>query len=105
VARRLASLPTVVLAHGVNPRVTTVHQVKGDEAAAVLICTQTRRVDKSSDAIEHWLSNTGSTSEALRVLYVAATRARRLLALALPTQLLSRATTHLEDRGIEVLVR
>jgi superfamily I DNA/RNA helicase len=73
-------------------RCGTVHAVKGQEADAVLLIvppTGNGKPDDRSDLlIKTWTTGTTDradpeTAEALRVLYVAVTRARRLVALAL----------------------
>ncbi|ULR54649.1 UvrD-helicase domain-containing protein [Streptomyces deccanensis] len=74
-------------------RAGTVHAVKGQEADAVLIIVppvgKAKEDDRRSDLlIKAWTTgaaaqSTPETAEALRVLYVAVTRARRLVALAL----------------------
>jgi superfamily I DNA/RNA helicase len=75
-------------------RHATVHQFKGEEAEAVLVLLPD---DTRTDQVLHmWtdgctgaaapLVTVADTAEALRVLYVAVTRAKRLLALSLPAQ-------------------
>ncbi|WIX82881.1 UvrD-helicase domain-containing protein [Amycolatopsis carbonis] len=91
--RNSASAATVVqaLRRGAEPtpetriRGSVIHQVKGEEEDAVLVVVPD---DARTDAlVDAWFSGVHSAdvAESLRVLYVAATRARRLLALALPT--------------------
>jgi ATP-dependent exoDNAse (exonuclease V) beta subunit len=57
---------------------------EGDEAEAVLICMPKGFAEKSATTMEEWLVARDLSSEAIRVLYVAATRARRLLAIPVP---------------------
>lgn len=87
----------------------TVHAVKGQEADAVLVVvppTGTGKPDDRSDLlIKTWTTGTTAgagpeTAEALRVLYVAVTRARRLVALALSDSHLTAVRAFLTDRGI-----
>lgn len=69
----------------VRTRARVIHQVKGEEEEAVLVIVPD---DNRTDVlVRGWLSghHTGDIAESLRVLYVAATRAQRLLALALPS--------------------
>ncbi|MET0419706.1 MAG: hypothetical protein ABW022_27125, partial [Actinoplanes sp.] len=82
----------VVLTTGL-PRISTVHQVKGDEAEAVLVLLPKGKKGKGAEgnskasvAMEEWLGAENLSSEAVRVLYVAAARARRLLAIAVPAE-------------------
>jgi DNA helicase-2/ATP-dependent DNA helicase PcrA len=58
-----------------------VHQAKGDEADAVCVLLS------DDELIDGWITGTATTAaaqEELRILYVAVTRARRLLMLAVP---------------------
>jgi DNA helicase II / ATP-dependent DNA helicase PcrA len=108
-ARKLASLPdSHPLTTGL-PRISTVHQVKGDEAEAVLVLFpkgQKRKGaesnSKASATMEEWLGADNLSSEAIRVLYVAATRARRLLAFAVPAEFKNRTAEFLKDLGVPV---
>ncbi len=62
-------------------RLTTVHQAKGDEADAVCVLLS------DEELIDGWITGCATTTEAqeeLRILYVAVTRARRLIILATP---------------------
>lgn len=90
-------------------RAGTVHGVKGQEVDAVLVVIPpigTDKEDNRSDRlIEAWTAGavTGDgpeTAEALRVLYVAVTRARRLVALALSDRHLNAVESFLAERGI-----
>lgn len=93
-----------------RPTFNVVHQVKGEAADAVLVVIPSeRKPGRTARTIEAWIAGTPSadpdTAEALRVLYVAVTRARRMIAFALPTQWTSAAATRLRDADIPVLVR
>ncbi|UXT50167.1 ATP-dependent helicase [Agrobacterium tumefaciens] len=58
----------------------TIHEAKGRAYDAVCIV-----VDRSSENVmDHWTQRASATSEALRVLYVGLTRARKLAVLAIP---------------------
>lgn len=83
-----------------NIRLTTVHQAKGDEADVVCVLL------KDTDLINRWLNGatTEEESEELRVLYVAVTRARDLLILAVPEELVTAVDTFLAQRGIPARV-
>ncbi|MGK5556685.1 UvrD-helicase domain-containing protein [Actinomadura kijaniata] len=61
---------------GIRPRMDNIHQVKGDEAEAVLILLPDEGI------ASRWLNGDPHDDEELRILYVAVTRARRLLGLA-----------------------
>jgi superfamily I DNA/RNA helicase len=65
-------------------RVSVIHQVKGEQSEAVLVILPDD--DRTDRIINAWITGThpDDIAENLRVLYVAATRARRLLAIALP---------------------
>lgn len=92
-------------------RAGTVHAVKGQESDAVLIVVPPvgrgkKEDDRRSDLlIKAWTTgatagNDPETAEALRVLYVAVTRARRLVALALSDTHLTAVKAFLTERGI-----
>lgn len=77
--------------HGVHGLLSaaTVHSVKGREFDAVLLVLP--RDKRTAEVIQAWEER--ADDEARAVLYVAATRARRLLALAMPSELLGRLQT------------
>jgi ATP-dependent exoDNAse (exonuclease V) beta subunit len=79
-------------------RWATIHEAKGKDYDAVcLILPKPRR--QMQDVIDHWES--GTDDEALRVLYVGATRARKLLVLAIEVpERLKRVESLLAQRGI-----
>ncbi|MFE6611693.1 hypothetical protein [Amycolatopsis sp. NPDC057786] len=85
---------------GPRPRASVVHQVKGEEAEAVLVIVPSD--NRADDLIRAWQSGVHptETAESLRVLYVAATRARRLLAIALPSTHCNDIATHLKDANV-----
>ncbi|CCH29325.1 UvrD-helicase domain-containing protein [Actinosynnema sp. NPDC047251] len=88
-----------------STRVSIVQQVKGEEADAVLVILPPDKRTKRTDAlVKAWISgiHDETTSESLHVLYVAATRARRLLALALPTPVHDQVAAHLKDNNVSV---
>jgi DNA helicase-2/ATP-dependent DNA helicase PcrA len=111
-ARKLASLPDSYPVTTGLPRISTVHQVKGDEAEAVLVLLPKGKKgkgaegnSKASAAMEEWLGAENLSSEAIRVLYVAATRARRLLAIAVPAEFKPRTAEFLKGLGVPVQER
>ncbi|GGW72856.1 UvrD-helicase domain-containing protein [Streptomyces xantholiticus] len=83
-----------------NPSMTTglwtdsVYQVKGDEADAVLLMLP------DSGSIQRWATGDPATDEVLRIWYVAVTRARRLVALAVPDEATEALTRLLEQHQI-----
>ncbi len=97
-ARAIAGLPSAV-ASGAKPQLSTVHRVKGDQAEAVLLLIPTDD-EVTSTA---WLADTSLDSEiaeALRVVYVGVTRARRLLGLAIPPSDAQRVLAFLRRHAI-----
>jgi len=109
-ARTLAGLATA--ARNAACRTDTVHQVKGEEADAVLVLLPDD--ERTNRLLSHWTAGhlsgpaiaagqePADAAEALRVLYVAVTRARRLIALALPAQHIAPLTQHLRALGVAV---
>ena len=78
-----------------NIRITTIHQAKGGEADVVCVLL------KDADLINRWLDGAvaGEESEELRVLYVAVTRARDLLILAIPEEFIPALEKFLACQG------
>ncbi len=74
---RLAGRPTIArkTTAGSGVRTAVIHQIKGDEADAVLVLLP------QENSVQRWIDGNPSTDETLRVWYVAVTRARRLLVL------------------------
>lgn len=84
-------------------RAAVVHQVKGEEEDAVLvILPDDERVSRLIDA---WISGTHDPdlAENLRVLYVASTRARRLLAFEVPEAVYDKLRAHLDSEGVPMI--
>ncbi|WP_280316029.1 ATP-dependent helicase [Nocardia abscessus] len=79
---------------------TTVHQAKGTEADAVCVL-----MDDAS-VLRNWVSGTATTSELeeLRTFYVAVTRARSLLVLALPEDTVNTIHDFLTHRHVPTKV-
>jgi superfamily I DNA/RNA helicase len=88
-----------------------VHQVKGEEADAVLMLLPDD--DRTTHLLTTWTAGAvpvpagpapapHETAEALRVLYVAVTRARRLAALALPAQHIAATAQHLTSLHVPI---
>lgn len=74
----------------------TIHEVKGRAFDAVCVV-----VDGSSESvIEHWTQRASARSEALRVLYVGLTRARKLAVLAVPEDHVEVVTELLSGSGV-----
>ncbi|MEV6527224.1 ATP-dependent helicase [Longispora sp. NPDC051575] len=103
-ARSAAGLPTSVPQAG-TPRLSTIHQVKGEAADAVLVYVPDTVLGTTT--LDAWRSGraTGTTAEAVRVLYVAATRARRLLGFSLPADQRQPIADHLHRHGVAVELR
>lgn len=104
-ARTVTSLPSAPAA-GARPRLSTVHQIKGDQADAVLLhvppCT------RSDLTMTAWVTGTvpnQEVAESLRVLYVGVTRARHLLGLAVPHTDRDRLLAHLDGYGVRTELR
>lgn len=76
---------------------SSVHQAKGGEADAVLTLLTPRQGYKPG-MIDHWIN--GREDEAVRILYVAVSRARRLLTLGVPPGDLDRVARHLERNEV-----
>jgi DNA helicase II / ATP-dependent DNA helicase PcrA len=98
--RAVTGLPPAA-ATGARPRLSTVHQAKGDQAEAVLLFLPGSPV--TDRTLTAWLTDTipgPEVAEALRVLYVGVTRARRLLGLAVPALDRQRLLAHLHHHAI-----
>lgn len=91
---------------GPRPRASVVHQVKGEQEEAVLVIVPSG--NRADALIEAWLSgqHPAEVAESLRVLYVAATRAQRILAIALPGSHCDAVAAHLKDADVpyEIIV-
>lgn len=108
-AATLARLSTVA-ARSAECRTDTVHQAKGEEADAVLMLLPDD--DRTTQLLSRWTGGSipgpadsrtaADAAEALRVLYVAVTRARRLAALALPSSHIAPVQQHLLGLGVHV---
>lgn len=99
-ARKTATLPNPASSTIGTPRISTVHHVKGDQAEAVLVCMPQRPSENTTTTMEEWLGTQIGASESIRVLYVAVTRARRLLGLAVPIEFRGRLAAYLNAQGI-----
>ena len=64
----------------------TIHEAKGQDFEVVCLVLE----KESEGAVVAWEARASDSSEALRVIYVGATRAKKLLAIALPTCLRER---------------
>ncbi|MBM9506811.1 UvrD-helicase domain-containing protein [Actinacidiphila acididurans] len=97
---RLAGTPTIPRATAdIGMRTAIVHQVKGDEADAVLLFLP------DADTVQRWTTCDPSTDEQLRIWYVAVTRARRLAALAVPEDQAAALTRFLAAREVPHQIR
>lgn len=67
----------------------TIHEAKGRDYDAVCLVLE----KESVDAVSAWENRQSDRSEALRVLYVGVTRAKKLLAIAAPDDLIGRVET------------
>jgi DNA helicase-2/ATP-dependent DNA helicase PcrA len=104
-AYRTAGLPSAA-ATGGQPRLSTVHQVKGDQSEAVLLLI--RANEATARTIVAWLTGADpepEIAEALRVAYVGVTRARRLLGLAIPASDQERVLAFLHHYAIPTELR
>jgi DNA helicase-2/ATP-dependent DNA helicase PcrA len=82
-------------------RLTTVHQAKGDEADVVCLLLP------DDDLITRWRTGNVTTTddqEELRILYVAVTRARRLLVLATLEESIAPLQVFLTDHQVQTSV-
>ncbi|CAJ0729140.1 MAG: ATP-dependent helicase [Ralstonia sp.] len=85
----------LVAAGGAGIRVDTVHQVKGEGVTAVLYLARTADINKLVE---------GTTTEDGRIGYVAVTRARDLLLLAVPNTAKKALLQAIESKGFEAWV-
>lgn len=83
-----------IAADGPKPRIDNVHQVKGDEHDAVLLLLP------DNDITTRWRSSMASVDETLRVWYVAVTRARKLVALAVPDNQVAALHAYLGEQKV-----
>jgi DNA helicase II / ATP-dependent DNA helicase PcrA len=104
-ARTVAGLPSAT-ATGTGTRLSTIHQAKGDEADAVLLHMPAGPL--SDRSLSAWLdgrSADAETAEAMRVLYVGLTRARKLLGISVPVTHRARLVAHLHGHHIPAAMR
>jgi superfamily I DNA/RNA helicase len=82
-------------------RASVIHQVKGEQADAVLVVLPDD--DRTASLVNAWITgdHDPDIAESLRVLYVAATRARRLLTLALSKTALDGIQPYLTAKGVD----
>jgi len=78
----------------------TIHEAKGQDYEAVCLVLE----NESEGAVTAWEDRASGASEALRVLYVGATRAKKLLAIALPNGLLARVEAILTTNRVQYQV-
>ncbi|MDE0702922.1 MAG: ATP-dependent helicase [Rhodospirillaceae bacterium] len=80
----------------------TIHSVKGMEFPAVCVVTTASTLKKILDFLE--TGNPEESAENARKLYVAASRAQRLLVFAAPKSQAQRLSNHLRGQGAEVVM-
>jgi superfamily I DNA/RNA helicase len=87
-----------LLAHQANFRLrcATVHEAKGRDYHGVCLVLD----DDTKEALDGWQNRTSDSCEALRVLYVGVTRAKKLLALAPQEKQLAQIRVILDASGI-----
>ncbi len=85
---------------GSEIRCSTVHHAKGREYDAVCVVLPSGK--NTDELIDSWVSDIEGDSESLRVLYVAVTRAKQFVQLALPAKHADRVMTFLEDADLQV---
>lgn len=96
---RPAGKPTVSrLQAATGIRINIVHQLKGAEADGVLLLLP------DAGSVQRWDTAHPATDEVLRVWYVAVTRARRLVAVALPDEERDQLAPLLTERQVPVRV-
>jgi len=83
-----------------GPMARTIHSIKGMEFPAVCVVTTARTLKSILDYLETGASP--EKAEDARELYVAASRAQKLLVFASPKSQASRFTSHLGKQGAEV---
>ncbi|MEV6930223.1 ATP-dependent helicase [Dactylosporangium sp. NPDC051485] len=93
-----AGLPAITATEPVC-RIDNVHQVKGDEHDAVLLLLP------DDDILTRWRDGDPASDEILRTWYVAVTRARQMLALAIPADQLDGMERHLGALGASCTVQ
>ena len=81
----------------------TIHSVKGMEFPAVCVVTTAKTLGGILDYLEN--SAPADKAEEARELYVAASRAQKLLVIAVPANLADRFATRIRGHGAEVTVR
>ena len=80
----------------------TIHSVKGLEFPAICVVTTSKTLGSILDFLEAGAPD--DKAEEARKLYVAASRAQKLLAFAVPTNLSNRFAAHLSGHGANVMV-
>ncbi|MFF4652566.1 UvrD-helicase domain-containing protein [Streptomyces sp. NPDC001380] len=96
---RLGSKPTIPRQRALSAtsrqvRFAVIHQVKGEEADAVFFLLP------KEGSVRRWIDADPAQDETLRVWYVAATRARRLLAIGVRSEETPQLTAHLTAHRI-----
>lgn len=92
----------LTLAPATFPPAKTIHSVKGMEFSAVCVVTVAQTLKGVLDYLE--TGAPAEKAETARELYVAASRAQRLLAIATPKSQTTRMASHLRKKGAQVIV-
>ncbi len=77
--------------------IRTIHKAKGTEASRVLVCLHGKTADQTEQRLNHILNPAGTSDEEQRITYVAISRARDRLFLAVPS-----LTPTQEERAAEI---
>ena len=94
--------PILAASYSGDVSAQTIHSVKGMEFPAVCVVTTTKTLGAILDYLEGGTST--NKEEEARELYVAASRAQKLLVFAVPENLSDRFATHLRSHGADVTV-
>ncbi len=101
ILRRNAGLGEVLnMAPNPDPPAKTIHSVKGMEFPAVCVVMTVPTAKRILDYLE--TGSPAEDSEAARMIYVAASRAQRLLAIATPKSQAKRLKDHISSTGAAV---
>ena len=94
--------PILTASYSSDVAAQTIHSVKGMEFPAVCVVTTAKTLGAILDYLEN--GTPADKAEEARELYVAASRAQKLLVFAVPATLVDRFATHLRSHGADVTV-
>ena len=94
--------PILAVSYSSDVAAQTIHSVKGMEFPAVCVVTTTRTLGAILDYLEN--GEPADKAEEARELYVAASRAEKLLVFAVPENLADRFASHIRGHGADVTV-